>query len=79
MKLSTPNQRKGLKALMKLSAIKPVNKRVACKTLTKGEEPIYNRSRDASDFIKNVVDSEQYPLTVEKGRIKRKDIDYEVA
>ena len=76
MKLTTTNQRKGLKALMKLSAIKPVNKRVACKTLTRGEEPIYDRSRDASDFIKKVIDSDYYPITVEKGKIRRKDLNY---
>jgi hypothetical protein len=64
---------------MKLSAIKPVNKRVACKTLTRGEEPIYDRSRDAADFIKNVVDDQSLPLVVDKGKIKREDIDYEVA
>jgi hypothetical protein len=76
MKLSTTNQRKGLKALMKLSALKPVNKRVACKTLTKGEEPIYDRSRDASEFIKDVVDSEKFPINSEKGKIVRKDVSY---
>lgn len=79
MKITTPNQEKGLKALMKLSAMKPVNKRVACKTLTRGEEPIYDRSRDAAEFIKQVIDDETFPLTVEKGKIRRKDLDYEVA
>jgi len=79
MKITTPNQKQALKALMKISAIKPVNKRVACRTLTRGEEPIYNRSRDASDFIKNVIEDEQLPLEVDSGRIKRKDIQYEVA
>ena len=76
MKITTQNRRKGLKALMKLSAIKPVNKRVACKTLTRGEEPIYDRSRDASEFIKDVIDSDAYPITVEKGKIRRKDLNY---
>lgn len=79
MNITTPNQKQALKALMKLSAMKPVNKRVACQLLTKGEEPIYSRSRDASDFIKSVIDDDNLPLKVEEGRIKRKDIQYEVA
>jgi glucose dehydrogenase len=75
MQLSTPKQEKGLKTLMRLTAVKPINKRVACRQLTRGEEPIYSRSRDASQFIKNVIDSDTYPLDVENGKIIRKDID----
>lgn len=76
MELNTDKQRQGLKTLMKLAGMKPIEKRVACSYLTRGDEPIYKRSRDASSFIKDVLESDKFPISAKSSKIVRQDVDY---
>jgi len=89
--LTTGQRERAYKRLLKILAQRDLPRPKAVQKLTKhvkvkkqdGEliekNPIYKYSNDASDFLKDVVNSEEHPIEVDKGKITRTDLNGETA
>lgn len=74
MQINTDNQKEAFKLTMRfLGKEQRVNRRKMCKVLTKGNEP-YSRSQDASEFLKNLVNSDQFPIERSENCLVRTDL-----
>ncbi|MFB6099841.1 MAG: hypothetical protein ABEK16_01080 [Candidatus Nanohalobium sp.] len=75
MELDTDSKNEAFRLLMKvLGQQSEINRRKACKLLTKCNEP-YSRTSDASNFLKSVIKDENIPIESDGSSIARTDIE----
>jgi len=79
MDLNTDNKKAAFQRTMKLlGKQEKLDRRRICKLLTRGNEP-YSRSEDASSFLKDLVESDSFPVEREGNQLVRTDLKTEVA
>jgi hypothetical protein len=91
--LTTGQRRQAYKRLLKIlaqrdlprpQAVQKLTNQVKIKQQQNGgavveKDPIYKSSSDASDFVKELVEDEEYPIDVDGNFVTRTDIEGETA
>ena len=75
MELSTDNQKKGLRQILRALGERPVPKHKVFKVLVDPEEGAYEVRGDAKKFLKNVVDAEEFPVKSNGNLLFRTDMN----
>lgn len=74
MQLNTDNKQAAFKrTMMFLGKQEELDRRRMCKLLTKGNEP-YSRTEDASSFLKDLVESDEFPVEKDGKKLVRTDL-----
>lgn len=75
MDLNTDNKQEAFeRTMMFLGKQEELDRRRMCKLLTKGNQP-YSRTEDASSFLKDLVDSEKFPVEKDGKKLVRTDLN----
>lgn len=74
MELNTDSKEKAFKRTMKfLGKQETLDRRRMCKLLTRGNDP-YSRTEDASSFLKDLVNSDRFPVERDGKKLVRTDL-----
>jgi len=74
MKFNTENKNQAFKQIMRLLGQQNLTRPVATKKLSHPETGVYKRTRDAKEFLKDLVNEETIPIDVVNGELARTDI-----